>query len=92
MKDTAQAALMVGLKAIWDGDPANFPEGVAIVDTSAGAKIIFTYVDDDKVKAKQLRENFRQRRGLNKALRHAENYSTGKLPQGISRIKKDDQQ
>lgn len=90
MKDTAQTALLVGLRAIWTGDPANMPEGVAIVDTTLGPRIVFSHAADDRKLAQELREKFGAARQIDKAVRHAENYSTGKLPTGITRIKKDD--
>jgi len=90
MKDTAQTALLVGLRAIWTGDPANMPEGVAIVDTSLGPRIVFSHAADDRQLAQELREKFSALRQTNKMLRHVENYGTGKLPTGITRIKKDD--
>lgn len=93
MKDTAQTALLVGLRAIWTGDPANMPEGVAIVDTSLGPRIVFSHAADDLKLAQELREKFAAVRQHSKLIRHVEHYSrTGKLPPGISRIKKDDQQ
>lgn len=44
MKDTAQATLMEGLRAVWNRE--NLPEGVFIIDTPGGARIHFTYTVD----------------------------------------------